>query len=359
MVREDNDFETVVLTLARMSFLTSGEKLILLKKLDSLYDLAVLSIEDISKIVGRASKTGFKPQILVRQAKRDFLILKKLGISWVCILDNDYPAILKEISDPPFLLYYRGDIGVLSRKSVSVVGTRKITGDSCRAAIDFAYDACSDGINVISGLAFGADRKAHEGALNAYYDARDKSAVGKTVAVLPGGIDAIIPGSHKILAAKILQSGGLIISEYPPCSDAKPYCFVERNRIIAGLSPATVVIQAPVGSGAMITADFAAGYNREVMFHKAAFCESSKRINAFVRIQLERKAAKDRSVESKLKNDPELFVNEGAPVIENYADYVKCLGEEPGHRSCRKNKDTQLELFEKEILDECREGFYG
>ena len=350
MVRGDNDFETVVLALSRMSFLNLSEKLNLLKKLDSLYDLVVLSIEDISKIVGRVPKTEFKAETLVRQAQRDVLILKKLSILWACFLDDDYPPILKEISDPPFVLYYRGDFGILSRKSVSVVGTRKITGDSCRAAIDFAYDACMDGINVISGLAFGVDRKAHEGALNAYYDAQDKERVGKTIAVLPGGIDAVIPVCHKILAAKILQSGGLLISEYPPVTYAKPYCFVERNRIIAGLSPATVVIQAPVGSGAMITADFAAGYNREVMFHKAAFCESSKRINAFVRVQLEREAAKDRSVFNKLKKDPELFVNDGAPVIENYADYVNCLCEEPGQRICRKNKEAQLELFGAEIL---------
>ncbi|MBR5934166.1 MAG: DNA-protecting protein DprA [Treponema sp.] len=359
MTKADKDYETVVLSLSRLSFLTLGEKLNLLKKLDSLCDLVVLSIEDISKIIGRKSKTTLKVKTAVKEAQRDALVLKKLGISWVLILDREYPDLLREISDPPFILFYRGDIGILSKKCVSVVGTRKITGEACKAAVQFSKDACLDGTNVISGLAFGVDKKAHEGSLEAYYEALDKEAVGKTVAVLPGGIDAIIPGSHKRLAAKILESGGLLLSEYPPVTDAKPYCFVERNRIIAGLSLSTVVIQAPVGSGAMITADFAAGYNREVMFHKAAFCESSRRINAFVKNQLVYQAKKNKGGLNKLKKDPELFVNDGAPVIENYADYLKCLVEDPAERICRKNKEVQLELFDSTNSDELEEGFYG
>lgn len=228
-----------------------------------------------------------------------------------------------------------------------------MTADAARECVEFSKNACLDGKNIVSGLAFGIDRKAHEGALMALEEASDISKIGKTAAVLPGGIDSIVPQSNKKLAAKILEKGGCILSEYPPGEGAKSYQFVQRNRIIAGLSTATVVIQAPPASGAMHTAEFALDYNREIVFHKAAFTESSKKISAIIRNQL--KMLLDSSaqnnvqkgiIEKKLKKDPELYVLDGAPVIENYADYCRYLMEMPGKRNCTENKDAQLSLFE-------------
>lgn len=272
-------------------------------------------------------------------------ILEHLGIKYVSHLDSDYPELLREINDPPFLLFYRGDISVLKKQCVSVVGTRKITATGAEAALKFAEEACLGGINVISGLAYGVDRKAHEGALNAWCKNPDGENTGKTIAVIPGGIDDIVPSGNKKLASRILMSGGCILSEYPPSTPAETWRFVQRNRIIAGLSPATVVIQAPPGSGAMLTAEFAVDYNREVMFHKAAFSEESRKIGAFEKKRLEYLAAKEKGAENKLRNDPALFVKDGAPVIENYADYVQCLSEAPEHRSARQQKIIQGELF--------------
>lgn len=332
MLFTDEDFELVVLSLSRMTFLTCKEKFILLNKLDSLHSLSILSIEDISTICERKTKASWDAEFTINSAKRDQKYLSKLGISWLLYGDARFPRMLEQIADPPFLLYYRGDISIMSKPGVSVVGTRKITGESIKACVEFAKDACRNGVNVISGLAFGVDKKAHEGALEAYYEADDASKVGRTIAVLPGAIDQIVPYTHRKLALDILRSGGLILSEYPPGVYAEPFRFIERNRIIAGLSEATVVIQAPPGSGAMLTAEFAVGYDREVMFHKACFSESSLRISAFEKARLKELAKKNKSDKNKLKNDPELFVNDGAPVIEDYADFIKCLCEAPGKR---------------------------
>lgn len=344
MTSEQTDYKLFCLTLARMTFLSTREKLILLKKLDSLYNFVLLSIEDILSIIGRKSKAAWDGQVVLKQAQQDLYIIEKLGISTVLYTDEDYPEILREISDPPFLLFYRGNINVLKNPCVSVVGTRKMTGDAARECVEFSKSACEDGITVVSGLAFGIDRKAHEGALMAFDEACDKAMVGKTAAVLPGAIDNIVPGGNRKLAQKILEAGGCLISEYPPGEGAKAYRFVQRNRIIAGLSAATIVIQAPPGSGAMLTADFALDYNREVMFHKAAFSENAQKISGIVRNQLIKQAEENKTVLKKLKNDPVLYVNDGAPVIENYADFCQCLAEAPENRNC-KIKEAQLELF--------------
>lgn len=344
MTKEHKDFKLLCLVLSRMTFLSTGEKLILLKKLDSLHNLIVLYIEDISTIIGRTSKAFWDGELFLRQARQDLCIIEKLGISTVIFDDIEYPAMLKEISDPPFLLYYRGNLQILRNPCVSVVGTRRMTAECAAECMDFSKTACLNGTNVVSGLAFGVDRKAHEGALQAknfLNNSSERNMVGKTVAVLPGAIDNIVPGGNKKLAAKILESGGLILSEYPPGEGAKPYRFIQRNRIIAGLSCATVVMQAPPGSGAMHTVAFALDYNREVMFHKAAFCESSQRISSIVKRQLEKTGN-----ETKLQMDPELYVQEGAPVINDYADFCRCMIEAPEKRNCRKMKETQPTLFD-------------
>ena len=345
MIDSDKDYKLAVLALARMTFLTLQEKFILLKKLDSLYNLVVLSIEDISKIIGRKSKAFWNGQSALQDAKHDLNIITKFNISTVLYTDEDYPVLLKEISDPPFLLFYRGDIQFLKNKSVSVVGTRKIIKESASECFDFAKSACLDGVNVISGLAFGIDRKAHEGALEAYYEAEGRFSVGKTAAVLPGGIDIIVPRSLTMLAAKILEAGGCILSEYPPGFEPKPYCFVQRNRIIAGLSCATVVIQAPPGSGAMLTAGFAVDYNREVVFHSVAFSENCKKISELVKVQLLNNAQTGRSAANKLKNDPELYVQDGAPVVNDYAEYCRFMNEHPGVKIYNETNCAQLNLF--------------
>lgn len=346
MTKDHKEFKLLCLVLCRMTFLSTGEKIKLIKKLDSLHNLIVQSIEDISTIIGRKSRARWDGAFVLRQARQDLYIIEKFNISLVIYTDKEYPAMLREISDPPFLLFYRGNFQILDNPCVSVVGTRRMTAESARECVEFSKNACLDGTNIVSGLAFGIDRKAHEGALMAFEEVSDKSLVGKTIAVLPGSIDNIVPEGNRKLAQKILESEGLILSEYPPGEGALPYRFVQRNRIIAGLSSATVVIQAPPGSGAMHTAGFALDYNRDVMFHSAAFSEGSMKVSNIVKSQLLKTATVNSIEEKKLLMDPELYVRDGAPVIKNYAEFCRCLLDSPERNLCMQTKEAQLELFE-------------
>ena len=168
--------------------------------------------------------------------------------------------------------------------------------------------------------------------------------LGKTCAVLPCGIDTIVPYANRKLAENILRSGGVIVSEYVPGVPAERWRFVQRNRIIAALSPATVVVQAPSGSGSLITADFALECGRDVLFHKAAFSENAAVVRNFTESELQARFALGKASRTKLENTPEKYLEAGAPVIENYQDFCKCMTEMPGMRRYAGGKNIQLEL---------------
>ncbi|PDO11225.1 MAG: DNA protecting protein DprA [Candidatus Reconcilbacillus cellulovorans] len=173
----------------------------------------------------------------------------------VTVLDREYPEQLRHIARPPWVIYIRGDPAVLSVPSVAVVGTRKPTAYGRRMADELAAGLAFAGIVVVSGLARGIDGAAHLGALR---------AGGVTVAVLGSGLDRVYPPEHAALAERIVRSGGAVVSEYPPGTLPRAGLFPERNRIIAGLSLGTVVVEASEKSGAMITASLAADAGREV-----------------------------------------------------------------------------------------------
>ncbi|MBQ0039579.1 MAG: DNA-protecting protein DprA [Treponema sp.] len=293
------------------------------KNIDSLDTLAILSIEDISSIVNRTIKATWSGAENRSLAQRAALIMESKGICGTVNGSEDYPAMLGTISDLPYAVFYRGNLDVLSKKCVSVVGTRRICRETAQAAMEFSRDAADNGQAVVSGLAEGIDTFAHKGALESDSD-------GTTVAVLPCGIESVVPYSNRGLAGQILRQGGLVCSEYIPGVPAEPWRFLQRNRLIAALSSATVVIQAPKGSGALVTADFALAYNRDLMFHEAGFCEEARKKGSFVK-------------ESKSKApDAQWYVSEGAPIIENYASYVRVMESPPGTYGI---KDRQLELF--------------
>ena len=172
--------------------------------------------------------------------------------------DRGYPTLLGQIPDPPPSLWLRGDAvdEVLSAPAAAIVGARACSGYGRSVARMLASEAASAGAVVVSGLARGVDGEAHRGAL---------AAGGRTVAVLGCGVDRDYPAAHSELARSIVETGGLVVSEYEPGVEPAPWRFPARNRIIAGLARATVVVEARERSGALITADFALEDGREVL----------------------------------------------------------------------------------------------
>lgn len=172
--------------------------------------------------------------------------------------DPRYPPLLTQTADPPFLLYVRGDASLLARTdTVAVVGTRKATRYGLTATAHLVGPLAAAGVPIVSGLALGIDAAAHEAAL---------AAGGKTVAILAAGVsdDDISPRTNYGLAQRILRAGGAIVSEKPPGTPAYQSMFLLRNRIVAGMSRATIIVEAAARSGALVTARLALEANRDV-----------------------------------------------------------------------------------------------
>lgn len=340
-------------SLCRVTFLSTSEKIRLSNQIESAEKFCSLTVQEISELCGRQipQKVSWNGAFNLHEAKRQLEACIKLKIGVLKITESEYPCMLNTISNPPFLLFYRGDLSAFSMPSVSVVGTRRLSPEGKKAAFEFAKDAAQKGVCVVSGLARGADGFAHKGSVDAYFDLFEKTEdkiglekLGKTIAVLPCNIDQISPAMHVKLAENILKTGGVLISEYAPFTDFGNWHFVQRNRIIAALSPATVVIEAPNGSGALITVDFALELGRDVMFHQVCFCENAKKINEGVKKNLENEYNNKKITKHKLEVSSEQFVQDGAPVIKDFEDYCRCLAEMPGTRNI---KIKQLELFDK------------
>jgi DNA processing protein len=176
--------------------------------------------------------------------------------------DAAYPARLLATADPPLLLYVQGPVHRLAEDSVAIVGSRQATAQGLQHARRFAHELVQAGWRVGSGLAVGVDAAAHEGALGA---SAVRPGWGSTFAVVGTGLDTVYPRSHADLARRILADGGTLVSEYAPGTPALPPHFPQRNRILAGLSAGTLVVEAALRSGSLITARLASESGREVM----------------------------------------------------------------------------------------------
>lgn len=187
-------------------------------------------------------------------ADREIALASEHGVRIVSIADEDYPKLLRNISDPPVCLYIKGEWQPTDCVAVAIVGTRRCSHYGQEQTLRFSELLASSGFTVVSGLARGIDGYAHQGALR---------AGGRTVAVLGNGLTSIYPQEHETLAEKITQSGA-VISEFPLTAGPEPGNFPSRNRIIAGLSLGVIIIEAGRRSGALITARLATEYNREV-----------------------------------------------------------------------------------------------
>ncbi len=181
--------------------------------------------------------------------------LKKLKIGTVTILDTDFPGNLKSLEGAPCVLYFKGKLKVSDVNSVAIVGSRKMTTYGREVAEKFSSELANFGVTIISGLARGIDTAAHKGAL---------SNGGRTIAVLGCGLDNVYPPQNTALAEEIVKKGGAIISEYPLGYPALPENFVNRNRIVSGLSSAVIVIEGAEKSGTLLTAAHAAEQGKTV-----------------------------------------------------------------------------------------------
>ncbi len=171
------------------------------------------------------------------------------------LADADYPAPLLQTADPPLLLYLDGDAELLGRPALAIVGSRRPTPQGLDNARHFGQALSREGWTIVSGLASGIDGAAHLGGL---------AGPGRTIAVVGTGLDEVYPRSHRSLAGRIVSEGGLMLSEFPLCSPPIPEHFPQRNRIIAGLARGTLVVEAALRSGSLITARQAAEAGREV-----------------------------------------------------------------------------------------------
>jgi DNA processing protein len=191
---------------------------------------------------------------LLDKAAQEIARLEKKGYHILNISDEAYPEYLREISDPPVVLYYAGDLNVLRLPCVAIVGARKPTPYGRAVAEKLSADLAGRGLVIVSGMARGIDSIAHWGAL------KD----GKTVAVMGSGLDVVYPKENKPLCAKI-QESGMVMTEYALKSLPLAHHFPLRNRIISGLALAVIVVEAAEKSGSLITARLGLEFNREVM----------------------------------------------------------------------------------------------
>jgi len=178
------------------------------------------------------------------------------GVRLVTWADADYPALLKTIADPPLVLYVAGEVAALSGASVAIVGTRHPTVYGREMAQRLAGQLAAAGYVIVSGLARGIDTEAHRGALQ---------AGGRTVAVMGGALDCLYPKENEALAQEMAEKNGAVASEYPFGRQPDRQTFPMRNRIVSGLVRGVVVVEAPLGSGTLITVDQALDQGRAVM----------------------------------------------------------------------------------------------
>lgn len=210
----------------------------------------LLKIPDIGGVTAEA----IVKQDILHLAEKEIKFIEQNNITALFYLDKDYPLRLKQCADCPVVLYYKGNANLGAEKIVAIVGTRSATDygkKMCDALVEGLKDS---GVLIVSGLAYGIDAASHKAALKFGLP---------TVGVVGHGLDSVYPAEHTNLAQKMLDNGGLL-TDFPSETKLAPENFPKRNRIIAGLSDAVIVVESKVAGGAMITADIAFSYNREV-----------------------------------------------------------------------------------------------
>ncbi len=202
---------------------------------------------------------------MLEDAAKELDWARSKGVKVLFIWDERYPLLLKECSDAPLMLYYVGNGDLNGHFPISVVGTRLASSYGREACYGLVSSVSLDNVMIVSGMAYGIDASAHKAALELDLP---------TVGVLPCGIDEIYPAHHRELARRILDKGG-VVTEFPPGSGVRKWHFLKRNRIIAGMSRATVVVESRIKGGAMRTAEYANSYDREVYAIPGRLCDTN------------------------------------------------------------------------------------
>lgn len=250
------------------------------------------SSADLSADGGLSPETAgsFTAGLAAADPHKELEAARKAGVRVLTSLDEDFPELLKKIYDPPLALYVKGGLSS-GRAPVGMVGTRKPTDYGARSAARLSRELVKAGLTVVSGLARGIDTVAHDAAV--------KSG-GRTWAVMGTGLNMVYPAENKKLAERILGGGGALVSEFPMAAGPLSAHFPRRNRIISGLSYATVVIEGDFKSGSLITAKAALEQGREVL-------------------------ALPGPVDSVMSRGPNMLIKNGAAMVEDAADVIAAL----------------------------------
>jgi len=282
---------------------------------DEIISAPLEKIKHVSKIEKGTIKLIRKKALEV-SLEDDYRLIQKHNVKLIKYTDPSYPDSLKNISDPPFLIYLRGELKKEDEKAVALVGTRRATAYGKIAAKKLARELARAGLTIVSGMARGIDTCAHEGALE---------EGGRTIAVLGCGVDIVYPPENNSLMKEIIDHGA-VISEFS--LGTKPFArnFPRRNRIISGLSRGVIVVEAPLKSGALITADFALEQGKEVF-------------------------AVPGIITSPYSKGTNRLLKEGAKVVEDAADVLEEIGVSFSDIKIS-SFDNQLSFEEKIVLDE-------
>ncbi|MES2620473.1 MAG: DNA-processing protein DprA [Bacteroidota bacterium] len=220
---------------------------------EAVFKTSKAKLEKIPSI-GADRAEGIASADVLKEAEAELKFVEEYKINMLFFTDKEYPQRLKNCNDSPVLLYYKGNADLNANKVVGIVGTRKATAYGKEVTKKLVAELSAQNVLVVSGLAYGIDIASHNAALENNL---------KTVGVLGHGLNTIYPSQHKPTAKKMVECGGLL-TEYTSSNDMHPSNFPNRNRIVAGISDAIVVIESAIKGGAVLTANIANSYNRDV-----------------------------------------------------------------------------------------------
>lgn len=256
-MNKNEDIKTYLIALNQIEKIGDRRIYELIKHYESVENIFEDKEKNLKELIEKKFKLkigDFNKNEILDKAQNIIKKSKEHEIEILSLFDKEYPFNLKQIDNPPYILYYKGDLKKLRRNSVSIVGTRNPTKESRKYAFDIASKLSALNITVVSGMAKGIDKEAHLGAI---------SSLVNSVAVLGNGIDIVYPSENLQVYNKLIESG-IVISEFETGRKPDRTNFPRRNRIISGLSYATIMVEASSKSGALITVDYALNQGREV-----------------------------------------------------------------------------------------------